>query len=413
MGTRKRVLPCIGPGANWSITRRRWDDGRTTITRESAPSYSPLYLQGTQVTVSENHPSWRRKKPSFAGDDGGPFSSRKQYATLTGANAAITGGFDLGVLYQTTRYRGLSIPTAAAISWPPFADSAESALNAAGAQAIERCKPTNIFVDLSASLGELLREGVPKMDISHWKSSVDLARKTAGNFLSLEFGFQPVLDDIKTVALSQVRANAAIQQYIRDSGKVVRRRFDFPPQESEVTTSFANGVRPFLRYSDTAITDFFTPTGEVLKTRRTSVRRWFSGAFTYHLPLDDSLEQMSANALRAQGLVNLDLTPETLWNLTPWSWAVDWLVPVGTYIGNLQDWSTDGLVMRYGYLMEHSICSDTYTYVGRNSSQVGILTLTSEVKKRIRANPFGFGLSWEGLSPRRLAILTALGINRS
>lgn len=364
------------------------------------------------MTASENHPGWRKS----AGDVGGPFSSTKQYATLRGGDAAIEGIVDFGPSYSTmqiTKYHGLCLPTGAALSFPPSAAGADSALNVVGAKAIEQCKPTNIFVDLSSSLAELLHEGVPRTDVSKWKDTVDAARKVSGNFLAEEFGIRPIVSDMQQVALAHYRVNAAIQQYIRDSGKVVRRRYDFQPQVKEDVTTFASPARPFCRLSTQAITDFFTPAGLVLKTRKTSIRRWFSGAFTYHLPLDDSLKEMSANALRSKGLVDLQITPETLWNLAPWSWAVDWLVPVDTYISNLQDWSSDGLVMRYGYLMEHSICSDTYTYIGRNSQSVGELTLTSESKKRIRANPFGFGLSWEALSPRRLAILTALGINRS
>jgi len=314
---------------------------------------------------------------------------------------------------QVTDYNGLCLPTGQTLSFPPYADSAENVLNALGAKAIDGCKPTNIFVDLSTSLAEFVREGIPRMDVSKWKDSVDAARKVSGNYLAEEFGFAPVVSDIKNVALAHYRANAAIQQYIRDSGRVVRRRYDFQPQEQEEVSIWQANTAPYTLVSSPGLAALFVPKGSIIQTRKTSVRRWFSGAFTYHLPLDDSLKEMSANALRAKGLVDLELTPETLWNLIPWSWAVDWAVPVSSYISNLQDWSSDGLVMRYGYMMEHATRSDTYTYTGTNSQAVGSLTLTSESKKRIRANPFGFGLSWEGLSPRRLAILTALGINRS
>jgi len=416
MSVRKRALPFAGPGTTYRVYNRRKDDGRTsTIDAVTNKSYAPKYLQGTQVTVSENHPSWRRSIGRGLGDVGGPFSSQRQYATLRGGNASLHGVTDFGPDYitvQVTDYSGLCLPSGQTLSFPPYANSADNVLNALGAKAIDGCKPTNIFVDLSTSLAEFVREGIPRMDVSKWKDSVDAARKVSGNFLAEEFGFAPVVSDVKNVALAHYRANAAIQQYVRDSGRVVRRRYDFQPQESEVIT-VTPGVRPFTLVSTQAITDLFSPPGSIVQTRRTTVRRWFSGAFTYHLPLDDSLEEMSANALRAKGLVDLELTPETLWNLVPWSWAVDWAVPVSSYISNLQDWSSDGLVMRYGYMMEHSTCSDTYTYTGKNSQAVGSLTLTSESKKRIRANPFGFGLSWEGLSPRRLAILTALGISRS
>jgi len=119
---------------------------------------------------------------------------------------------------------------------------------------------------------------------------------------------------------------------------------------------------------------------------------------------------------RAQKILGTDLTPETLWNLAPWSWAVDWIMPVGDLIGNLQDMASDGLVLRYGYIMEHSFVSDTYTFQGPTglpaSLVPGSYILSRETKKRVRATPYGFGLTWSGFSPRQLAILTALGISR-
>jgi hypothetical protein len=218
--------------------------------------------------------------------------------------------------------------------------------------------------------------------------------------------------DIYKVLLAKERARAAIEQYIRDSGKIVRRKYAFPVQESvSIDTKFITDVKPFTAGTSTgALSAAWPGVGNVVRTRRTVRRVWFSGAFTYHLPLNDNLSGlMSDNAVRERGLISLDLTPETLWNIAPWSWAVDWFAPVGDYISNLQDWSQDGLVLRWGYLMEHVKCTDTFTWDGPGPSP-GILTLCTESKTRIRANPFGFGINWSELSPRQLSIAAALGI---
>jgi hypothetical protein len=119
----------------------------------------------------------------------------------------------------------------------------------------------------------------------------------------------------------------------------------------------------------------------------------------------------------AKKILGLSLTPDIVWNLTPWSWAVDWFSNTGDVISNLTDWATDGLVLRYGYVMEHTITSDTYTYSGNTglidgNVRVPPLTLVTETKIRRRANPFGFGITWDGLSPRQLAITAALGLTR-
>jgi hypothetical protein len=104
--------------------------------------------------------------------------------------------------------------------------------------------------------------------------------------------------------------------------------------------------------------------------------------------------------------------------LTPWSWAIDWFSNAGDVVSNLSDWATDGLVMKYGYIMEHSRHERTYYLDG--PSQYNFLdrqipatvTTWSETKLRRAASPFGFGVSWEGMTPRQLAITAALGITR-
>jgi len=122
-------------------------------------------------------------------------------------------------------------------------------------------------------------------------------------------------------------------------------------------------------------------------------------------------------ALEARKLTGLSLDPDTLWNLAPWSWAVDWFSNTGDVISNLTDRGLYGLVMRYGYVMEHTITTDTYTLVQPSSPTAkkmlgSPLRVITETKQRRGANPYGFGVSWDGLSPFQGSILAALGISR-
>jgi len=159
--------------------------------------------------------------------------------------------------------------------------------------------------------------------------------------------------------------------------------------------------------------------GKVYRVRKTTQRRWFSGAFTYHLGMDPySLNRMEGMQQDANHLLGLDITPETLYNLAPWSWAVDWVSSLGDVVSNLTDHIQYGLVMPYGYLMEHTIVSDTYYWSGPTNLKVSTIvpspiTLVTETKLRRKANPYGFGLTWNSLSTKQQAILAALGITKS
>jgi hypothetical protein len=70
-------------------------------------------------------------------------------------------------------------------------------------------------------------------------------------------------------------------------------------------------------------------------------------------------------------------------------------------------------------MMEHSIKTDIYTFFGKSGIYgrpdltVPPLRLVTETKKRVPASPFGFGITWDGLSPLQVSILGALGITRS
>jgi hypothetical protein len=76
------------------------------------------------------------------------------------------------------------------------------------------------------------------------------------------------------------------------------------------------------------------------------------------------------------------------------------------------------LVIQYGYIMEHQVTSCTYTYVGYDGWKPAMLDRPSsitafvETKRRKRATPFGFEITWNGLSLRQLAIASALGLTR-
>jgi len=120
---------------------------------------------------------------------------------------------------------------------------------------------------------------------------------------------------------------------------------------------------------------------------------------------------------KARKILGLEITPEVLWELVPWSWAIDWFANVGDLVKNVHNLSSDGLVMRYGYIMEHSMVRDTYIHVGPTGFKDPKVvcepyTFVTETKLRRRATPFGFGLDLSSLTGQQKSILAALGMSR-
>jgi hypothetical protein len=152
-----------------------------------------------------------------------------------------------------------------------------------------------------------------------------------------------------------------------------------------------------------------------------SQETWFSGAFRYHIPVPDTtLEKFNHWLDMADHLLGVKVTPETLWNLAPWSWAIDWFTNTGDILSNIASLGSDGLVMQYGYVMNHARVEQDFNV--SFSQQVSFYNWRSlpvrrhiirEYKQRRKATPFGFGVDMSSLSGKQIAILAALGLSKT
>lgn len=422
LSTKHRIVPPPRGGPYDLFVRRA--DG--LVINDVSATYSfPSKLKGTQITASENHPSWlSRKTGSFTGDVGGPFRTQRTFAEINPSIVQLH-HVQPGTTPQrnvTGDYSGPVLPidpALAAVAFPPSYESSDSLLVSLGTEAIAKVKPTKSPADVSTALGELVREGLPSLvGASLWEQKTRKARQQAAHeYLNLEFGWGPLIRDVGDFLSAVKDFRDVLEQYERDAGRIVRRRFEFPTEEEVTETVAVSDVRAFMPIVWGGFATPGSPSGKVVRVATKSRKRWFSGAFTYYLDEEFySTSKIREYARKAEIAFGTDITPEVLWNLAPWSWAADWIGNTGAVISNLTDLSKDGLVLRYGYMMEHSVSSYAYHLAGPTGYH-GVptpppLVLTVEVKKRVKATPFGFGLTWEGFSPRQLAILAALGINK-
>lgn len=436
IGTRKRSIP--PPGVSIS-TLRTWSDGpgldgdvSTDVTDHTIAKSS---MKGTQVTVSENHPDWNGHLSDGRSirDVGGNFFMSKRYVEFSDSGQRFLKGEKPFNAYPDDKrmskatYSGLFLPLAPndeRMSFPPFINSSNDDLDERGATAIARCSPTNPTSDLTTFLGELLQEGIPKVvggalnKLRH--SSPREARKHLGHeFLNYEFGWLPFISDLKDLSKSITHSDAVISQYERDSGKVVRRSFGFPDENSSDYTVVADPANPWFSPSSSVMyVSGAIATGKVIRTWEQSRKCWFSGAFTYYIPSGgNTRDRMAKQVIEAKKLLGVRLTPTAVWNLTPWSWAIDWFTNAGDVLKNLDAWIIDNQVLVYGYIMEHTVSKYTYTYIPPTAFQSRdvyppSVSFISEVKQRRKATPYGFGYQWEGLSLLQKAILTALGLTK-
>jgi len=297
--------------------------------------------------------------------------------------------------------------------------ASNAALIGMGTKGIAMATPNNPLNDLGTFIGEL-REFPKLYSPKKWMEATrdlrKLPRRTAEDYLNFEFGWRPLVSELLGFCTDSRNADERLKSFTRNSGKRVRRKRQVVSEESQTSTSVTGtGVYP----SDALDSTFWDPpTGTPTLTTdvRTSATGTFTGSFTYYLPNVSNKANIAKRRKRLRRFL-LEARPdaETLWNLSPWSWAADWIGNLGDVIHNLDAFSQDGLVMHYGYITYYQPALVTWRFSGRvlkNGSYQPEQSCTVTRIQRVRATPFGFGLNPDSFTNRQWAIIGALGITR-
>jgi hypothetical protein len=339
----------------------------------------------------------------YDGDDGGPWHLVRQVdlPTLGYINGndpnklLVDGEFVVDFPSGYTRY-----------STPSEFSTAD--LDSFGTTAIARSAPTNPAFSLSTSLGELVGEGIPAIvGSSLLKERVKAARSAGSEYLGVEFGWRPLLRDLQSFAKTVKESERILHQYRKDSGMKIRRGYD---GKADTGTKLYQGNNIKVISNAT-----LSATGTV--TENWYEKQWFRGAFKYHIPVSDTvLGKFREWSSMSNHLLGWKVTPETVWNLAPWSWAADWFANTGDVMANISNLGTDGLVLQYGYSMatrrrEALIAGTTYARYGQSAYMTR--KIMEEWKQRRPATPYGFGVNLQTLSPKQIAIMAALGLSKT
>ena len=359
--------------------------------RSPGQSFHPYTLNFVSTSTSDSisHPGWMHAGSS---DKGGPwFLSRVERKC---SPMWIDESFAKGPYYSTS----LSSWTGSGFS----TNITDSEIITAGTKSIRSAAPTNPTAGLSTFIGELRSDGLPHMFGSGLLEEKTRFLKGSGSeYLNYEFGWLPMMSDLRKFAHAVKNSHDIIHQYRKASDTKIRRRRESDP------------VRGFTQMTGGGFLIPSTPSMSYVgsQTEETLIQSWFSGAFRYHVPVDgDLLDKYAVFKSNASKLLGLRLTPDVVWNVQPWTWAADWFANTGDVLTNISNLGTDGLVMQYGYQMLHRR-SESTTYFTR-SGKSGTYTSVLEQKRRIPASPYGFGLTFDGMTARQKAICAAIGITR-
>lgn len=268
-------------------------------------------------------------------------------------------------------------------------------------------------------------------------------KNLGSEYLNYAFGWKPFVSDLRKMYNLWHAIDKQMAQIVRENGKFISRKatlsststFEAGKTLGSLATPTATDPVAIgdLNWSNRYGVPFFSvwgpPTGSfpgttyTMVTREVTQKEWFAGKFQYYIP-DTSSSQWTKSA-RAM-LFGAIPTPETVWELMPWSWLVDWFSNVGDVISNLSP-NAVGAAPLLGSSGVNRTSKTVIRYInvsnvgpdpaGLNRWSAGTYTCTAtetnETKVRIGSgNPFGLNVSLGSLSQSQLAVLAALGMSK-
>jgi hypothetical protein len=340
-------------------------------------------------------------------DDGNAWFMTKTWTDFTISNLKrdwgpnrYSGPFSLGT--PITGLTGKVLPIPAAPS--------DQTVISTGATYMSRCIPTNPAFDAANAIGELRQDGLPNPSgVATWRNRTHVARSAGDEYLNVEFGWLPFVSDLKSFANVVNNHHALWEKYRKGSSHKTRVGYSTSPSISNMETDNVTwGFKPS-----------YVGTAHGPLTSEVKLNTWFKGAFKYFIPEPIGFDgKMAYWRSQARLLYGLELTPETVWNLAPWSWATDWFANTGDVLHNISRLGQDGLALQYGYVMSDQLRTWTGRAATPSNPDGSGLVYTGRTDgyrrcRRIPATPYGFGVSWNSLTSTQLAVIAALGLSQT
>jgi len=298
----------------------------------------------------------------------------------------------------------------------------DSQVRVQGTSAMNWSRPGYVGSSALTASAELGQEGIPMTPrVDEWKRKAGALRNISKTHLAVQFGWLPILAEIQAFAQRVTHQNAIVADaYKRARSNCIHVGYRFPTVSLPPTISTFTNTTPG-NWETGALAIGESLAGSVATAM--TVDSWFEGSWQSFLPgygQDKDEEHLEESSAKARLLLGPFLSPKLIWELAPWSWAIDWMTNTEDILDAFSNVLNDGMVLRNAYIMCH-FKSDVYAGYGPNASYKGTTRSVTpgsahrviETKRRFASVPFfGFGSVGE-LSVRQLSILAALGIAKS
>jgi hypothetical protein len=249
-----------------------------------------------------------------------------------------------------------------------------------------------------------------------------LYRKAGEWHLALQFGWVPLLSDIVNFSQAFDNKHKRLDQLIRDESRpVYRRRNISSPPDSRAEWKYTSSKPYISALGPVHVTQCYKygQKGTQGWTDERTTKTWAVGQFRYLLPPGPRTDGWKAYMLRQ--IMGSRVTPSVVYNLIPYSWLVDYFTDLGKFVDAVSPGLAEVLTCDYAYVMRrvlirrHYYASEVYVANKANTAHKRAhshLFILDDVRMRVKATPFGFGLKESDLSLKQASLLGALGLSR-
>lgn len=246
---------------------------------------------------------------------------------------------------------------------------------------------------------------------------LDLPKEQADEFLNQKFGWAPFVKDVNDMCDVVINFDKHVDDAVANNGVWTRRRFTEPIQESETLVDQSTGLSSFCYPS---LGERHVTKGSYTLKRQRMTRLWYTGRFMSYYPEFDreKLKTGYSELTRLRQflrLSGLEISPTTLYRVTPWTWLVDWFSGAGDYVQRVNDMVSDQVVSDKFCIMRRAY--DRLEYQSVFTDHAGTTNMLTwyrsmEVKRReVARGLFSFSAAPSGLTDKQWAILGALGLS--
>lgn len=399
---------------------------RREVETEYSSRYTARYSVSTSLNLTTNYSQSKFAVETLIGStgnrrirgkyrSGGHFSCLKQVMDGGASNVSIVVTRKVGSETVVRSFSGQWTPLVpGSMVFPTPTSTSDNELNGFGTKFYTQTIPTKPVSDAAQFAAEL--RDLPKLpDLKSFRDKANrfrnLEKKIGSEYLNAEFGWKPFVRDLQKATKATLNAKKHVSQFLRDSGRIVRRRKIMSDTTSTSTTIGSSS------YGWPSPPGIWKTAGVLHTTNQSSRKIWGVAAYRYYVPPLDVpwLGNIPRGEAIANKLYGTRVTPSLVWNLAPCSWMADYFGNVGDILSNLSSFNNDNLVCLYGYIMVKSTAIRTYTVFNavdenntRHSTSVSLRTVSMT---RNVGNPYGFSTSFSP-TEKQTAIMAAIAVTR-